>query len=30
VAYMAVGKLLRYVFMTTALLWVFPNELGLI
>ena len=27
VAYMAVGKLLRYVTMTAALLWVFPGQL---
>jgi membrane protein YqaA with SNARE-associated domain len=26
VAYMAVGKFLRYVTMTTALLWVFPGQ----
>jgi membrane protein YqaA with SNARE-associated domain len=26
VAYMAIGKLLRYVTMTAALLWVFPGE----
>ena len=26
VAYMAVGKLLRYVTMTAALLWVFPGQ----
>ena len=26
VAYMAVGKLLRYVLMTAALLWVFPGR----
>lgn len=26
VAYMAVGKLLRYVVMTAALLWVFPGR----
>lgn len=26
VAYMAIGKLLRYVTMTAALLWVFPGQ----
>jgi len=26
VAYMAVGKLARYVTMTAALLWVFPGQ----
>lgn len=29
VAYMAIGKLLRYVVMTAALLWVFPQHLQL-
>jgi membrane protein YqaA with SNARE-associated domain len=27
--YMAIGKFLRYTLMTAALLWVFPQELGL-
>jgi membrane protein YqaA with SNARE-associated domain len=26
VGYMAIGKLLRYVTMTAALLWVFPGR----
>ena len=26
VAYMAIGKFLRYVTMTAALLWVFPGQ----
>jgi membrane protein YqaA with SNARE-associated domain len=29
VGYMAIGKLLRYVTMTTALLWVFPGRFDL-
>ena len=28
VAYMAVGKFLRYLFMTAGLLWVFPGSWG--
>ena len=28
VAYMAVGKFLRYLLVTGALLWVFPGQLG--
>jgi membrane protein YqaA with SNARE-associated domain len=28
VAYMAVGKFLRYLTMTAALLWVFPGQFG--
>ena len=27
-AYMAVGKLLRYIVMTSSLLYLFPNLLG--
>ena len=27
-AYMAIGKFLRYLLMTAALLWVFPQDLG--
>ena len=30
VAYMAVGKLARYVIMTASLLWVFPGQLPMI
>lgn len=29
VAYMAIGKLARYITMTVALLWVFPSDLHL-
>jgi membrane protein YqaA with SNARE-associated domain len=28
VAYMAIGKFLRYLTMTAALLWVFPGQIG--
>jgi membrane protein YqaA with SNARE-associated domain len=28
VAYMAIGKFLRYVVMTTVLLWAFPGQIG--
>jgi membrane protein YqaA with SNARE-associated domain len=27
VAYMAIGKFVRYIVMTAALLWVFPGQL---
>jgi membrane protein YqaA with SNARE-associated domain len=30
VAYMAVGKFVRYVLITTGLLWVFPQHLNLV